>query len=92
MSDEPNVALTLRLKPDRRQIARLGMRRHTDRIPAALWIRIADALNRLQEATENAKAQRSRAAALRTRARELSVQLQSIAEGRASGDARPTQP
>jgi hypothetical protein len=75
MQDEPNIRVTLRLKPDRRQITRGGYGRHTDQIPAAMWIRIADALNRLQEAVATATIQRSRAVLLRERARELSAHL-----------------
>jgi hypothetical protein len=75
MPAEPNTGVALRLKPDRRQITRVGIRRHTDRIPAALWMRIADALNRLQAAAATAKVQRARAAVLRERARELSAHL-----------------
>jgi hypothetical protein len=51
---------------------------------AAMWIRIADALNRLQEAAATARVRRSRAASLRERARELSAQLAPIAKARAS--------
>jgi hypothetical protein len=75
MQDEPNIRVTLRLKRDRRQVTRGGYRRHTDQIPAAMWIRIADVLNRLQEAVATATIQRSRAVLLRERARELSAHL-----------------
>ena len=54
-------------------------------------MRVADALNRLQEVRATADAQRSRAAALRTRARELSAQLAQLAKARAGGEASPNQ-
>ena len=53
------MGATLRLKPDRRQITLGGYRRHTDRIPAATWMRIADAMNRLQDAAATAEVQRA---------------------------------
>jgi hypothetical protein len=75
MYDEPNIGVTLRLKPDRRQITLGGYQRHTDRLPAAMWMRIADAMNGLQEAAATANVQRARAAVLRERAREMSARL-----------------
>ena len=62
-----------------------------DQPHAELWMRVADAPNRLREAKAAADAQRSRAAALRTQARELSAQLAQLAKARASGEASPNQ-
>src|SRR4051812_13523035 len=85
MSEASNTSVTLRLKPDRRQITRSGSRRHTDGLEslggfqphAALWMRIAATLTRLREATAIANAQRARSVLLRERARKLSVHLAS---------------
>jgi hypothetical protein len=76
MLDESSAGVTVRLKPDRRQVSLGGYRRHTDRrLPAAMWMRIADAMNRLQEAAATAKVQCARAAVLRERGRELSAHV-----------------
>jgi len=75
MPEESNTGVTLARKPDRRQTTRGGFGRHTDRITAAMWMRVADALARLREAAALADAQRSRSVLLRERAREQSARL-----------------